>query len=112
MVIFDKQKGEAFVLDPSIVTDGPGTELEDRAREKKVKYEIPAVQKFVEKLTGTTDIRTNGLIMDWRGAWADSSHQLLRYLGCSSAFIELLSFKVLKATHSIFRFVRNSPALD
>ena len=35
MILFDK--GEAFV-DPSVVSDGPGTDLEKKVQEKAVKY--------------------------------------------------------------------------
>ena len=45
-----------------------------------------------------------GVVLDWRGAWAPRSHELMLKCGIPDWMLELVSIEVLKGSHEIWRF--------
>jgi hypothetical protein len=108
IVAFRKRDQVLMLLDPTIVHCKG--DLENAARAKEQKYSTADMFRWTEQEYGTAGKRENmtiqGIVMNFRGAWARSSSGLLRALGCRPSFLELLSYKVLRLGSFIYNSLR------
>ena len=104
IVAFNRKKGLALVLDPSIVA--VSRNLTQAEMDKREKYDIKEVRKWMEKTYGKADLKVHGLILDWKGAWAPESWKILCQVGLKTGFLESLSFKVLKLSRWLYGCVQ------
>ena len=96
---------DVYILDPSIVAASRDLTLaeEDKTR----KYNTTSIAAWTKKKFGTVNTHIAGVIMDWRGAWSTRSYQLLKQVGISEGFMELLSFRTLKLSRWMYQCVRD-----
>jgi hypothetical protein len=91
-----------LVVDPTICSDRVD---KSKANEGKIrKYDKPEVinwcrleyEKTGFRLGPKLAVQVSGVVVDWRGAWLDSSWMLLKRHGIPKGFLELLSIKLLR----------------
>lgn len=99
-------KGETvYILDPSIVACS--RDLVRAESDKTQKYSISSVLRWAKRKYGSKEVIVAGVIVDWRGAWAPRTVDILRQLGIPKGFVELISFKILKLNRWIYQCVRD-----
>lgn len=75
IVAYDQSKREAMIVDPTIVWDPSGCELDKAARRKVQKY-LP-IKEQVKDLTGAGSVKIYPFVVGARGAWWKGNHNIL-----------------------------------
>ena len=101
------KKNDAWVIDPTIVSDSADLRKQDEA--KRMKYSSPRVKEYlrgiVEHPEQSTSLTVRGLPFSWRGVvlW-DAWREIESSLGLPRAVLDLCLLKVLVGTWKLWYF--------
>ena len=106
LVAYNEGKHQVLVLDPTIT--GAECDLEGAEERKREKYDVIEVWKWIwdkyRKDGKDPEIVVAGIAINWRGAWATNSYQVLKEdAELPAGLMEILSQTVLQETFKIWR---------
>lgn len=105
-------KGQSFVLDPTIVSDG--ADLRVKGLEKKYLYDCPSVREFVSEYRRNAGMpeapmNVSGISITFRGDVSKEHVQILRGMGVSMKTLMLMMIDVLTDTWGLWHTWLKSP---
>lgn len=99
LVLVDRTKNTSFITDITVVADNADL---DREHDRKcVKYNIPAIHRWVRARTKTARVTNSAIAMSWRGAISGkSAEDLVRVIGANKRGLSLYSAACLEGGYS------------